>query len=50
MSASDSSNAFDLRCYIRESLVTFIQQNYPDCLPKTRALVTGVGMQPEIKA
>ncbi len=40
MSASNSSQAFDLRCYVRENLVTFIQQNYPESLPKTRAIIT----------
>ncbi len=37
MSAANSSQAFDLRCFVRENLVTFIQKNYPDSLPKTRA-------------
>jgi small-conductance mechanosensitive channel len=37
MSASDSGAAWDLRCYVREKLVEFVQQNYPDALPKTRA-------------
>ncbi len=36
MSASDSGVAWDLRCLVREKLVTFIQKNYPDALPKTR--------------
>jgi small-conductance mechanosensitive channel len=36
MSASNSSDAFDLRCYIRENLITYIQQNYPGSLPKSR--------------
>ncbi|WP_419698638.1 mechanosensitive ion channel family protein [Mucilaginibacter sp. NFX135] len=36
MSSRTSSDAFDLRCYIRENLITFIQQNYPGSLPKTR--------------
>jgi small-conductance mechanosensitive channel len=36
MSASDSSKAFDLRCYIRENLISFIQKNYPESLPKIR--------------
>ncbi|MBB6107488.1 Small-conductance mechanosensitive channel [Mucilaginibacter lappiensis] len=36
MSARTSSDAFDLRCYIRENLITFLQQNYPGSLPKTR--------------
>jgi len=37
MSARNSSEAFDLRCFVREHLVTFIQQQYPEALPKTRA-------------
>lgn len=36
MSASNSSRTFDLRCYVRESMITFIQNNYPESLPKTR--------------
>ncbi|WP_375436494.1 mechanosensitive ion channel family protein [uncultured Hymenobacter sp.] len=36
MSASNSSRAFDLRCEIREQLLAFIQDKYPDSLPKTR--------------
>jgi small-conductance mechanosensitive channel len=39
MSAASSGNAFDLRCDIREGLITFIQQHYPECLPVTRALL-----------
>jgi small-conductance mechanosensitive channel len=39
MSASSSGNAFDLRCDIREGLITFIQQHYPECLPLTRAVL-----------
>jgi small-conductance mechanosensitive channel len=39
VSAVDASTAFDLRCEVREKLVAFVQQNYPECLPKTRALV-----------
>ena len=37
MSAPDSSTAFDLRCYVREKLIFFLQQQFPQCLPKTRA-------------
>lgn len=37
MSAPDSSQNWDLRCAIREGLVTFIQQNYPAQLPRIRA-------------
>lgn len=41
VSARNSGQAFDLRCYIRENLITFIQQNYPQCLPRTRAELSG---------
>jgi small-conductance mechanosensitive channel len=37
MSAKDASDAFDLRCMVREQLVHFVQENYPDSLPKIRA-------------
>jgi small-conductance mechanosensitive channel len=36
LSASNSGNAFDLRCYIRENLLAFVQKNYPQSLPQTR--------------
>ena len=37
MSFPDSSKGWDLRCYVREKLVQFLQQRYPQSLPKTRA-------------
>jgi len=37
MSAADASTAWTLRCEVREKLVDFIQKNYPQALPKTRA-------------
>ncbi len=36
VSARSSGLAFDLRCRVREALVTFIQREYPECLPKVR--------------
>ncbi|QXV64508.1 mechanosensitive ion channel [Mucilaginibacter sp. 21P] len=36
VSARNSSIAFDLRCYIRENLIKYLQQNYPASLPKNR--------------
>jgi len=36
MSAADSSNAFDLRCNVREGLIKFMQEHYPQCLPLVR--------------
>ncbi|MFB6456600.1 mechanosensitive ion channel family protein [Chitinophaga sp. Hz27] len=37
ISSVNSGNAFDLRCIIREQLMKFIKDNYPESLPKTRA-------------
>ncbi len=34
--AHSSSLAFDLRCRVRESLIEFLQREYPDCLPRMR--------------
>jgi small-conductance mechanosensitive channel len=36
VSAGDSSNAWDLRCYVREELLKFIQQHHPESLPRVR--------------
>ena len=44
-SAADSSRAWDLRCFIRENLIRFLQQQYPDSLPKTRADLSGMQSQ-----
>jgi len=41
-SAADSSKAWDLRCEVREKLITFLQEHYPNSLPKTRAVVRGL--------
>ncbi len=37
ISARNSGQAFELRCYVREHLINFVQKNYPECLPRTRA-------------
>ncbi len=39
MSAKDSPSAWNLKVDIREKLVTFLQENYPGSLPKTRVLM-----------
>lgn len=36
MSAKDASTAWDLRVYVREHLLRFIKDNYPNSLPRTR--------------
>jgi small-conductance mechanosensitive channel len=41
VSAADSSKAWDLRCEVREKLIEFIQNKYPEALPKTRAEIRG---------
>jgi small-conductance mechanosensitive channel len=42
ISATNSGNTFTLRCNIRESMITFLQKNYPDCLPRTRLEVVSL--------
>ncbi len=37
MSAANSSDAFDLRCHIREKLAAYVSENYPESLPKRRS-------------
>jgi hypothetical protein len=44
-SASDASKAWDLRCDVREQLLTFLQQEYPESLPRMRLMQE----QPEVK-
>lgn len=40
-SAKNSSQAWDLRCEVREKLIAFIRDRYPECLPKARAELGG---------
>lgn len=40
MSAKDSSTLWDLRVFIREKLLVFLKENYPESLPKTRISVS----------
>ena len=42
VSARNSSQAFDLRCYIRENLVKFVKDNYPESLPLNRLTIKGM--------
>ncbi|MGB5820793.1 MAG: mechanosensitive ion channel domain-containing protein [Saonia sp.] len=37
-SVKNATNAWDLRCFVREELVAFIQTNYPGSLPKLRRM------------
>lgn len=47
MSARNSSQAFDLRCDVREKMIEFIRTNYPESLPKTRLEFNGKTEGPE---
>ena len=36
VSSKDSSDAWDLRCYVREHMITYIRERYAGCLPLLR--------------
>jgi small-conductance mechanosensitive channel len=37
VSSADSGKNFDLRCYVREYMVAFMQKHHPESLPRVRA-------------
>ncbi|WP_372754246.1 mechanosensitive ion channel family protein [Labilibaculum sp.] len=39
VSAKNSPTAWDLRVFIREKMIEFIQKNYPESLPRTRVVL-----------
>lgn len=45
MSAVDSPTAWDLRVYVREKLIQYVQQHYPESLPRTRIEMPGSSNQ-----
>lgn len=47
VSARNSSAAWDLRCYVREKMISFLQQEYPHALPHQRIEVANEPRQPE---
>ena len=40
VSARSAPAAFDLRCEVREKLIAYLRQNFPDALPRTRQDIT----------
>jgi len=48
ISAEDSSKAWDLRCEIREQMITFLQKQYPQALPKIRVEMDALSPNPEV--
>lgn len=39
MSAKNSGDAWDLECMVREKMIDYIRENYPDALPRTRHII-----------
>jgi small-conductance mechanosensitive channel len=39
VSAKNSSQAFDLRCYVRENLIKYLNEHNPESLPKNRYVI-----------
>ncbi|MCC5868755.1 MAG: mechanosensitive ion channel [Gammaproteobacteria bacterium] len=39
ISAADSGRAWDLRCFLREALIGWLAEDYPEALPRTRAVM-----------
>jgi len=37
ISASNASKAFDLRCEVRKWMIAYVQERYPEALPRLRA-------------
>ena len=42
VTAKDAPTLFDLRCHVRERLVEWLRESYPEALPRSRADVTGL--------
>jgi small-conductance mechanosensitive channel len=49
VSAADSPTLFDLRCYVREQMVDWVQQQNPQTMPRTRISITDEESQPRKK-
>ena len=49
VSAADSPTLFDLRCYVREAMVDWVQQQNPQTMPRTRISITDDESQPRKK-
>ncbi|HXF09117.1 MAG TPA: mechanosensitive ion channel domain-containing protein [Candidatus Acidoferrales bacterium] len=47
MSARNAPEAWDLRCAIREGLITYLQREHPEALPRLRAEISGEPLRPQ---
>ncbi|CAN7353785.1 mechanosensitive ion channel [Phenylobacterium sp. LjRoot225] len=43
MSAGDAGKLFDLRCIVRETMIAYLREAYPDALPRDRLEVAALG-------
>lgn len=43
LSAANSGDAFNLRCIVREKMIAFIRENYPEAFPRMRFTATPLG-------
>ncbi len=50
VSARNSSQAFDLRCYVREGLIRYIRDNHPESLPLNRVSINGFDRNEKIES
>lgn len=46
VSAADSSRMFDLRCHVREQMIAYLAQHYPNALPTSRFLLKDAEASP----
>ncbi|HMH59486.1 MAG TPA: mechanosensitive ion channel domain-containing protein [Galbitalea sp.] len=49
VSAKDSPTLFDLRCFVREAMVDWVQQQNPQTMPRTRVSITDDEEKPRKK-
>lgn len=48
VSAATASDAWDLRCHVRESMLEYLRESHPDAFPRIRAALTSpAGSLPE---
>jgi hypothetical protein len=50
MSAPDSGTAWELRCLVREKMIGFLQEHYPQSLPRVRAELGGQRSHRDVRA
>jgi small-conductance mechanosensitive channel len=49
VSAGTAPRTFDLRCEVREKMIAFVQQRYPEALPRVRTDLHDERSRPRVK-